>query len=175
VNAADAWVAQLHKAPNCHVLLAPFVYVQVRSGPYARYKGRVKQETATHLQLELDAINKIVTVKRQDVLGTPGRGPGMAAAGRGGFMPGRGPLGGFGGFNPAAAAAGGPPRTPAHVMQVGRMCSSSSSSSSSSTCLLLLLACMPGFGYDCDGKVPGNSASRCYNALIPADQSAVWH
>eukprot|EP00883_Tetradesmus_obliquus_P007302 jgi/Sobl393_1/17906/SZX61442.1 len=91
--------------------------VVVRGGPYARYKGRVKQETATHLQLELDAINKIVTVKRQDVLGTPGRGGGMMAAGRGGFVPGRGPMGGFGGFNPAAAAAGGVPRTPAHAMQ----------------------------------------------------------
>jgi transcription elongation factor SPT5 len=93
-------------------------HLQVRSGPYARYKGRVKQETASHLQLELDAINKIVTVKRGDVLGAPGRGGMPAAAGRGGFMPGRGPMGGFGGFNPAAAAAGGPPRTPAHVMQV---------------------------------------------------------
>lgn len=98
------------------------LFLQVRGGPYARYKGRVKQETATHLQLELDAINKIVTVKRQDVLGTPGRGGGMMAAGRGGFVPGRGPMGGFGGFNPAAAAAGGVPRTPAHAMQVGCCC-----------------------------------------------------
>jgi transcription elongation factor SPT5 len=86
----------------------------VKCGPYARYKGRVKQETATHLQLELDAINKIVTVKREHVLGTPG-----APGGRGGgFVPGRrGPMGGFAtGFVPGAAA--GPPRTPAHAMQV---------------------------------------------------------
>jgi hypothetical protein len=34
------------------------VEVTVKCGPYARYKGRVKQETATHLQLELDAINR---------------------------------------------------------------------------------------------------------------------
>ncbi|KAF6250948.1 hypothetical protein COO60DRAFT_707446 [Scenedesmus sp. NREL 46B-D3] len=87
--------------------------VQVRSGPYARYKGRVKQETTTHLQLELDAINKIVTIKRGDVLGTPGQ-PGMAGGGRG-FVPGRGPMGGVAGFNPNFV--GGPPRTPAHAMQ----------------------------------------------------------
>lgn len=34
------------------------VEVTVKCGPYARYKGRVKQETVTHLQLELDAINR---------------------------------------------------------------------------------------------------------------------
>jgi hypothetical protein len=88
------------------------MHTQVRCGPYARYKGRVKQETSTHLQLELDAINKIVMVKREHVLGGP------MAAGRGGFMPGRGGMGGSAqGFNPGAAAAG-PQRTPAHVMQV---------------------------------------------------------
>jgi transcription elongation factor SPT5 len=91
------------------------MHTQVKCGPYARYKGRVKQETHTHLQLELDAINKIVTVKREHVLGNP-----MAPGGRaGGFVPGGRPMGGFAqGFNPAAAAAGGPPRTPAHAMQV---------------------------------------------------------
>ena len=62
--------------------------VKVSSGPYTGYKGRVKQETATHVQLELDAINRIVTVKKTDVRfpgeGGPGRG------GYGGFQPGRG-------------------------------------------------------------------------------------
>lgn len=78
----------------------------MRSGPYARYKGRVKQETATHLQLELDAINRIVTVKKEDVLGRAGvpapptRGYGFnPSAGRGGY-----------GFVPGGAV----PRTPAH-------------------------------------------------------------
>ncbi|KAF8065846.1 SPT5 [Scenedesmus sp. PABB004] len=91
--------------------------VTVRSGPYARYKGRVKQETATHLQLELDAVNKIVTVKKEHVLGLPGQAPGALGGapggGLGGFVPGARPPGGAYGFVPAA----GPPRTPAHAMQ----------------------------------------------------------
>jgi hypothetical protein len=85
--------------------------LMVRSGPYARYKGRVKQETATHLQLELDAINRIVTIRKEDALGRPGQ-PGAAAAGTG-YVPGRlPPPSSYGLAQPV-----GPPRTPAHVMQ----------------------------------------------------------
>lgn len=62
------------------------------------------------VQLELDAINRIVTVKKEDVLGKAGQ---PALAGRGGY-----------GFNPNAPrppggygfVPGGVPRTPAHVM-----------------------------------------------------------
>jgi transcription elongation factor len=86
--------------------------VTVKSGPYTGYKGRVKQETATHVQLELDAINRIVTVKKTDVRfpgeGGPGRG------GFGGFQPGRGyqPAG----FQPGRGyqPGGYPNQTPLH-------------------------------------------------------------
>ena len=62
------------------------------------------------LQLELDAINRIVTVKKEDVLGKTGV---PAMAGRGyGYNPGARPAAGAGyGYTPS-----GVPRTPAHVM-----------------------------------------------------------
>lgn len=100
--------------------------VKVVKGGYSAYKGRVTQETATHVRLELDAINRIVTVPKdhvQNPLAMPG------GAGRGGF--GRGYAGppGQGGYTPGGAGrgyqgpaggyAGGymPPQTPSHPSQ----------------------------------------------------------
>jgi hypothetical protein len=63
------------------------------------------------VQLELDAINRIVTIKKEDVMGKVGQ-PNMTGRGGGGygFTPGGPrPQGGYG-FVP-----GGVPRTPAHV------------------------------------------------------------
>lgn len=60
--------------------------------------------------MELDAINRIVTVKKEDVLGKQGV-PRMATGPGGyGYNPNVRPSGGYG-FVPGAA-----PRTPAHVM-----------------------------------------------------------
>jgi hypothetical protein len=61
------------------------------------------------MQLELDAINRIVTVKKEDVLGKQGQV--MPARGGYGYNPNARPAGGFG-YMPGAA---GVPRTPALV------------------------------------------------------------
>eukprot|EP00798_Chlamydomonas_sp_ICE-L_P024641 gene24641-10264_t len=60
--------------------------VRVVGGNYHSYRGRVKNETGTHAQLELDAINRVVTVKRDQlkVEGALGGGGPGGDGGRGG-------------------------------------------------------------------------------------------
>lgn len=41
--------------------------VRVVRGQYNGYRGRVKNQTATHVQLELDAITRVVTIKISDI------------------------------------------------------------------------------------------------------------
>lgn len=65
--------------------------VTVTGGQYRGYKGRVKHETATHVQLEMDAISgRIVTIKKELIGGAAAgaKGPG-AAGGRGPGGPGQ--------------------------------------------------------------------------------------
>ncbi|GBF99267.1 hypothetical protein Rsub_11792 [Raphidocelis subcapitata] len=92
--------------------------LRVQGGPYSGYKGRVLQETPTHVRLELDAINRIVTVERKYVQGSQvggamGRGFAPPGVGRGYPGPGMGR-----GFAPGELPApGAVPRTPAHPAQ----------------------------------------------------------
>ncbi|KAG2495630.1 hypothetical protein HYH03_006230 [Edaphochlamys debaryana] len=91
--------------------------VQVTKGPYNGYRGRVKQQTATHVQLELDAVaGRPVTVPMEYVqLGETPRaqpaGAGPATGYRG--APGGGGYGGPGGMRPGGDARY-PPQTPSH-------------------------------------------------------------
>jgi hypothetical protein len=80
-------------------------------GLYLQRQSNIWMCLCIYLQLELDAINRIVTIKKEDVLGKVGQ-PNMAGRGGAGygFTPGGPrPQGGYG-FVP-----GGVPRTPAHV------------------------------------------------------------
>ncbi|KXZ44189.1 hypothetical protein GPECTOR_71g550 [Gonium pectorale] len=96
--------------------------VRVVKGPYNGYRGRVKQQTATHVQLELDAVaGRPVTVPMEYVtMGeairagnaasvVAGAGAGAAAGAY------RGGPGGYG-YGPQAGREDGryPPQTPAH-------------------------------------------------------------
>ncbi|EFJ43471.1 hypothetical protein VOLCADRAFT_106802 [Volvox carteri f. nagariensis] len=92
--------------------------VRVVKGPYNGYRGRVKQQTATHVQLELDAVaGRPVTVPMEYVtLGEAPKSGTAAAVVTAGYRAG---AGGYG----AAAGRGGdgrwgadgqPPQTPAH-------------------------------------------------------------
>ncbi|KAG1676522.1 hypothetical protein FOA52_000065 [Chlamydomonas sp. UWO 241] len=61
--------------------------VRVSGGGYSGYRGRVKQETETHVQIEFDALTRVGTVKKEQVRveGAPGGAP---AAGMGAARPG---------------------------------------------------------------------------------------
>ncbi|KAG2448985.1 hypothetical protein HYH02_005739 [Chlamydomonas schloesseri] len=91
--------------------------VRVTKGPYNGYRGRVKQQTATHVQLELDAVaGRPVTVPMEYVqLGDAPRSGTMAAAvsAEGGYR--AGPSGAYaGGRGGPAGDNRYPPQTPAH-------------------------------------------------------------
>ncbi|KAL6761443.1 global transcription factor [Haematococcus lacustris] len=56
--------------------------VKIRGGPYHGYQGRVKHETGTHVQLELDAISgRIVTVDRKHLPTSGDSGPPDSSSG----------------------------------------------------------------------------------------------
>ncbi|GLC43354.1 hypothetical protein PLESTB_001336800 [Pleodorina starrii] len=92
--------------------------IRVVKGPYNGYRGRVKQQTATHVQLELDAVaGRPVTVPMEYVtLGEAPRSGTAAAAVTAAYRAGPG------GYGPAAGRGGDgrwgsdglPPQTPAH-------------------------------------------------------------
>ncbi|KAI8472989.1 MAG: hypothetical protein J3K34DRAFT_519351 [Monoraphidium minutum] len=95
--------------------------LKVQGGPYSGYKGRVLQETPTHVRLELDAINRIVTVERRYVMPgmqqASGAGRGFVPGGVGRGYPGPGMGRGFAGPSGEPPAPGAVPRTPMHPMQ----------------------------------------------------------
>ncbi len=91
--------------------------VKVVGGQYNGYRGRVKHETGTHVQLELEAISgRVVTVPKNLVRD-------VAATAASGAFGGAGPAGaaGAGGYSGAARGVGSAPeygtRTPLHPSQ----------------------------------------------------------
>ncbi|GIL82005.1 hypothetical protein Vretimale_1566 [Volvox reticuliferus] len=92
--------------------------VRVVKGPYNGYRGRVKQQTDTHVQLELDAVaGRPVTVPMEYVtLGEAPRSGTAAAAAASGYRagPGYGPSAARGSADGRWGSDGHPPQTPAH-------------------------------------------------------------
>jgi hypothetical protein len=87
----------------------------------AGYKGRVTQVTSSHVRLELDALNRIVTVSRGDVQGgvPPPTGGAPGYGGGGGGQPGYG--GGTPGYGSGGTPGYGGERPGAHAWQLGCM------------------------------------------------------
>jgi len=89
-------------------------HVTVQSGQYKGYRGRVKTETETHVQMELDAIARIVTIQKAHLrsraaAGLPAGFSGQFGAPSPGGVYGSPQLGAYGGGGGQQPYGGGPP------------------------------------------------------------------